>query len=207
MTGTPAAGAGHAWLTRRRLLLGAGTAVGTGAAAGAGIGIRQALGAGAGPAVAVPLGPRPAGLPARQHAWTAYLARDSSGNPVPPRFSRLLFFDVNGTPTPARARTLEAALRTLERGYQWRPSGLLLAAAWGPSYFTDVLRVAAPIPSATALSDFEEPAADGYHLCLHLASDDESRLAAVEAALTRGTPIPSFRATGPLDISGSLRWR
>ncbi len=36
------------------------------------------------------------------------------------------------------------------------------------------------------MSDFEQPAIDDYHLCLHLACDDESRLAAVEAALTRG---------------------
>jgi hypothetical protein len=79
--------------------------------------------------------------------WTEYLSRDSDGNPVPPRFSRLLFFDVNGTPTTAHARLLEAALRTLERGYQWRPSGLLFTAAWGHSYFTDVLHAAAPVPA------------------------------------------------------------
>ncbi len=39
-----------AWLTRRRFLLGAGTAVGVGAAAGAGVGIDRALGAAAPPA-------------------------------------------------------------------------------------------------------------------------------------------------------------
>jgi hypothetical protein len=197
-----------AWLTRRRFLLGAGAAIGAGAAAGAGI--DRALGAGgtSGTAVPeVPLGAQPAGLPARQHAWTAYLARDQDGNPVPPRFSRLLFFDVNGTPTAAHARLLEAALRTLERGYKWLPSGLLFTAGWGPGYFTDVLRVATPIPVATALSGFEQPAIDDYDLCLHLASDDEARLAAIEAALVHGTPIPRFGAQGPLDISTVLRWR
>jgi hypothetical protein len=122
-------------------------------------------------------------------------------------FSRLLFFNVIGTPTAAHARLLEAALRTLERGYEWMPSGLLFTAGWGPAYFTDVLRVGTPIPVATALSGFEQPAIDDYHLCLHLASDDEARLAAIEAALTRGTPIPYFQAEGPLDISGVLRWR
>ena len=46
----------------------------------------------------MPLGPQPAGLPARQHAWDAYLAADRQGNPIPPRFDRLLFFDVIGDP-------------------------------------------------------------------------------------------------------------
>jgi hypothetical protein len=205
-----------AWLTRRRFLLGTGTAVGVGAAAGAGVGIGRALGAGAAapaaPTVAavpdVPLAAQPAGLPARQHAWTAYLAVDRQGNPIPPRFDRLLFFDVVGAPRPACARLLEAALRTLERTFPWRPSGLLFTAGWGPAYFTDVLRVAPPVPPATALSDFEQPVIDDYHLCLHIASDQESRLAQVEAALTGRAPIPrSTAAAGPLDISAALRWR
>jgi hypothetical protein len=198
------------WLTRRRFLIGAGGAVGVGAAVGAGVGIDRALAAGpAAPAVpAVALAAPPAGLPARQHAWTAYLATDLQGNAIPPQFDRLLFFDVAGVPTPVYARLLEAALRTLERTFQWRPSGLLFTAGWGPAYFTDVLRVAPPIPAARALSDFEQPAIDDYHLCLHLASDDEARLAEVEAALTRGTPIRYYTdAAEPLDISAALRWR
>jgi dye decolorizing peroxidase len=203
-----------AWLTRRRFLLGAGTAVGVGTAAGAGLGIDRGPAAGpvAGPAAPrvpeVALAAQPTGLPARQHAWTGYLAVDRQGDPVPPQFDRLLFFDVIGTPGPACARLLEAALRTLERTFPWRPSGLLFTAGWGPAYFTDVLRVAPPIPAARALSDFEQPAIDDYHLCLHIASDDEPRLAAVEAALTGGSPVPSYAdAAGPLDISAALRWR
>lgn len=192
-------------LSRRRLLLGAGAALG---AAGAGAGVSHAVGATPWPsASAPPLGTQPAGLPARQHGWTGHLARDADGNPVPPRFSRLLFFDVNGTPTDGHARVLEAALRTLERAYPWRPAGLLFTAAWGHSYFTDLLRVPAPVPAATALSDFEQPAPDPYHLCLHLASDDEGRLGAVEAALTRGTPLPSLPGAGPLNISAALTHR
>src|SRR6202012_5682692 len=101
-------------LTRRRLLLGAGAAAGAAAVAAAGL--RVARGAGESAVPDVPLGPQPAGLPARQHAWDAYLAVDHDGNPVAPMFDRLLFFDVNGGPTPAYARLLEAALRTLERG-------------------------------------------------------------------------------------------
>jgi hypothetical protein len=191
-------------LTRRRLLLGAGASAV--AVAGAGAGIRAGLGNGQPAVPDVPLGPQPAGLPARQHAWDAYLAVDSDGNPVAPRFDRLLFFDVVGDPAPTYARLLEAALRTLERAYQWRPSGLLFTAGWGPGYFTDVLKVPSPVPPATALSDFEQPVMDDYHLCLHLASDDESRLAAVEAALTRGAPLPGTGESGP-GIASVLRWR
>jgi hypothetical protein len=200
---------------RRGLLLG--SAATAGAAAIAGAGIREAHGDGGTfvpgdtvPAPTVPavtLGAQPAGLPARQHAWDAYLGVDGQGNPVSPKFGRLLFFDVNGEPGPAYARLLEAALRTLERAFPWRSSGLLFAAAWGPGYFSDVLRAASPVPPATALSDFEQPALDDYHLCLHLASDNESRLAAIEAALTRGTPLPGAPADGHLDISSALRWR
>jgi dye decolorizing peroxidase len=191
-------------LSRRRLLLGSGAA---GAAAAAGFGIRAALGGGRPAVPDVPLGPQPAGLPARQHAWQAYLAADAYGNPVPPRFSRLLFFDVNGDPTPAYARLLEAALRALERGYPWRSPGLLFTAAWGPAYFTGVLGTASPVPPATALSGFEQPTFDDYHLCLHLASDDESRLEAVQAALARGAPLPGGTAGGRLDVSSVLRLR
>jgi hypothetical protein len=198
-----------AWLTRRRFLLGAGAAVGAGAAAG--VGIDRALSAAGTSSAAVPDVPLPAlraGLPARQHAWTAYLATDLQGNPIPPQFDRLLFFEVKGTPTPGYARLLEAALRTLERTFPWMPSGLLFTVGWGPAYFTDVLRVSAPIPPAKALSDFEQPAIDDYHVCLHLASDDESRLDAVEAALIHGTPIPYYTdAAEPLNVSAALRLR
>jgi hypothetical protein len=192
-------------LSRRRLLLGAGAAAGAGAVAAAGI--REALGAGRAAAPGVPPGSQPAGLPARQHAWQAYLAADAHGNAVPPQFDRLLFFDVTGDATPDYARLLEAALRTLERAYRWRPSGLLFTAAWGPGYFRDVLGVSSPVPPATALSGFEQPAIDDYHLCLHLACDDESRLAAVGAALTHGGPLPDAGPGGQLDVSSVLRLR
>jgi hypothetical protein len=197
--------------SRRRFLLGASGAGAVAGAAVAGFGIDRTLDADAdadaGAVPPAPLGASPAGLPDRQHAWTAYLDRDGDGNPLPPRFSRLLFFDVSGPPTPRAPRLLEAALRTLERGFPWRHSGLLFTTGWGPAYFSQVLGTASPVPVATALSDVEQPAIDDYHLCLHLASDDEARLAAVEAALVRGAPVPGLAATGPLDLSSVLRWR
>jgi hypothetical protein len=190
-------------LNRRRFLLGSVAAAAGGTAVG--IGLDRALTSRGTPIPAVALGRQPPGLPYRQHAWTATLARDPDGNPVSPRFDRLVFFNVEGKPSPAHARVLEAALRTLERSYPWGPSGLLFTASWGPGYFERTLRVRSPIPYAMGLSDFEAPTIDDYDLCLHLACDDERRLAAIEAALLNTGPLR--RADGPLDISSALRWQ
>ncbi len=199
-------------VTRRRLLTGAG-AVATGGA------VAEVVAAASGGSTNkqprlpdVALGAQPAGLPARQHAWEAVLARDQFGNPVAPKFDRLLFFDVIGAPTPRHARILEAALRTLERSYVWGPGGLLFTVGWSPAYFEQALHVASPIPVAKALSDFEAPAIDRYDMCLHIACDDQSRLADVEAGLRLGTSLPGGAGGpgstgGPLQITEALRWR
>ena len=194
----------RAGLTRRRFLVGGATLAAGGAAAV--VAVEETSSGASGPRIpAVAVGRQPAGLPDRQHAWTATLSRDDDGNPVAPRFDRLLFFDVRGTPTQRHARLLEAALRTLERRYRWGPDGLLFTAAWGPRYFTRALRAASPVPVARALSDFELPTIDDYELCLHLACDDPSRLADVEAALLHGAPLAG--ADGPLAVSDALIWR
>jgi hypothetical protein len=179
------------YLTRRRFLAG----VGALGAAGlfAGVATRRALADGPPP---VTLGSQPAGLPVRQHAWTRSLHRDEFGNPLAPRFDRLLFFDVRGRPTSNYALLLESRLRALERTFHWGPGGLLFTVGYGPEYFTGVLGVPAPLPRATSLSSFESPAIDSYHLCLHLACDDEQRLLDVEASLRRGlATILSWRQT------------
>jgi hypothetical protein len=202
---SPAADAGDdgRGLTRRRLFLGA-TAVAAGGTA-LGVGLSEALSSDSHVVPVVPLGSAPRGLPARQFAWAATQASDSVGDPIAPRHDRLLFFDVVGPPTPAHARLLEAALRTLERAFHWSPRGLLFTAGWGHAYFERALHVDSPIPEAKSLADFELPAIDDYHLCIHLACDDEARLAAVEAALIHGAPLDG--AEGHLDLSPALRWR
>ena len=68
-----------------------------------------------------------------------------------------------------------------------------------------MLRVPAPIPRAKRLSEFELPAIDDYDLCLHLACDDERRLADIEAALVHGSPLAG--ADGHLSVAAALRWR
>ena len=102
---------------------------------------------------------------------------------------------MRGRPTSAYAALLESRLRTLERSFRWGPEGLLLTVSYGPEYFTRVLRIASPITTATGLSSFESPAIDSYHVCVHLASDDEQRLAHVEAALVRGARLDAARGS------------
>jgi hypothetical protein len=187
-------------VTRRRLLAGAA------AIAAGGAGAYEALHRpGAASPAAVPVGAQPSGLPARQFAWEATLARDRYGNTIAPRYDRLLFFDVVGRPGAAHRTRLEAALRTLERGFHWGPDGLLFTVGWGHDYFTRTLQRTAPIPRARALSDFELPSIDDYDTVLHLAGDDEERLRSVENALTHGAPIDGLR--GAIELSEVLAWR
>jgi hypothetical protein len=140
------------------------------------------------------LGSQPAGLPARQHAWASSLRRDEFGNLVAPRFDRLLFFDVRGKPSADHRVVLESRLRALERRFQWGPEGLLFTVGYSPEYFSYVLRMPSPLERATKLSNFESPAIDTFHVCVHLACDDEQRLVSVEAGLRRS-------------LARILRWR
>jgi hypothetical protein len=174
--------------TRRRFLTGAGGLAAAAIAAGVAIDLSAS-------GLAVPLADLPApvpDLPPRQHAWNAALHKDTYGNAIAPRHDRLLLFSVRGTPGPRYARLLEAELRKLEHAYPFGPQGLLFTASWSPHYFERVLGVTSPIPHARALSDFEDPSIDSYDLCLHLASDADSRLSACERALTRAL-APALR--------------
>jgi hypothetical protein len=188
-------------LTRRRLLTSAGAA----AAAGVLTAVSARRAGAHSPPVAAALGRQPAGLPARQYAWAHSLRRDQFGNPLAPRFDRLLFFDVRGRPTATHAALLESRLRTLERHFDWGPRGLLFAVGYGPEYFTRVLRVVSPIERATRLSSFESPAIDAHQLCLHVACDDDRRLREVEAALVRGRALAGVRES--LSLAQILIWR
>ena len=204
MSGSADHDAGRGW-TRRRFVLGAATVAAGGVAAGAALDHADSSHGFAPEIPRVALGSAPAGLPARQFAWTGTLKQDRLGNPIAPRHDRLLFFDVQATPSLSGARLLEASLRTLERAFPWGPDGLLFTAGWAPGYFERLLRVPSPIPRAKRLSDFELPAIDDYDLCLHFACDDQRRLADVEAALVHGAPLT--RADGQLSVAAALRWR
>ena len=180
-------------ITRRRFLVGAGAAATGGAIAAV---VVETSGGEAQPQLAaIALPAATPGLPARQHAWEAFLAHDRHGNPLAPTHDRLLLFDVRGKPTGDYAKLLEAELRKLEHEYKWSHAGLLFTVSWSPDYFEHVLGVKSPIPHARALSDFELPSIDSYAMCLHLASDDDRRLSDVTARLLDG-PLQQI-----------LRWR
>jgi hypothetical protein len=153
----------------------------------------------------VALGAQPAHLPLRQHAWGDWLHHDSYGNAIAPKYDRLLFFDVRGRPTPTYARLLESRLRTLERRFPWKADGLLFTVSYGPEYFTRALRTPSPITKATSLSSFETPAIDSHHVCIHLACDNEQRLAEIEAALVHGHALDGV--SGSLSLASILIWR
>jgi hypothetical protein len=190
-------------LTRRGFIAGASLLTAGGLAAGATVTDSEATAATRALApIALPAAdPR---LPSRQFAWGATLRTDEYGNTIAPSHDRLLMFDVIGRPTPEYARVLESALRELEAAFQWGPSGLLFTVAWGPAYF-DLIGEPTPIPAAKALSDFELPAIDRYHLCLHLACDSDEVLRGVESALVHGAPLTGVHRD--LSLASILRWR
>ena len=136
--------------------------------------------------------------PGAQHAWEATFAVDPDGRPLAPRFHRLLMLDVRGTPTRPDVRHLESALRELERRFERGPSGLLMCLGWGPTWFERHTTHGSPVARPVPMAPWEDPELEEIDACLHLASDDESRLARVADEL--------FRA-GPLDQRTRLRLR
>ena len=98
---------------------------------------------------------------------------------------------------------LEASLRTLERAYRGGRT-VSCSRPGGRRTTSSTCWASPPIPRAKGLSDFELPTFDDYDLCLHLACDDEQRLAGVELALVHGRRLDS---AGAVDLSGILRWR
>jgi hypothetical protein len=121
--------------------------------------------------------------PAGQHSWEATFRDDGAGRPQAPRFHRLLMIDVVGTPTAADAARLEAALRALERRYHHGPDGLLTCLGWGAPWFVRHTPLPNPIARPLPMAAWEAPTLDDFDACLHLAADDELRLAAVTGAL------------------------
>jgi hypothetical protein len=127
--------------------------------------------------------------PAGQHAWEATFRRDGAGRPEAPRFHRLLMIDVVGAPNAADAARLEGALRALERRYRHGPEGLLMCLGWGASWFERHTRLRAVIARPLPMAAWENPALEDFDACLHLAADDEARLAEVTAALFGDGPL------------------
>ena len=120
-------------------------------------------------------------LPERQFAWNDVLGTDDFDNVLAPKFDRLLMLDVDGPPTSQHSGRVAETLRTLEREYDWGPDGLLFAIGYSEGYFRRWSTERSPVPRPRPLATYESPTLDDYDACLHLASDQEARLNAVEA--------------------------
>jgi hypothetical protein len=133
------------------------------------------------------------GLPDAQHAWEATFHTDARGRPVAPRFHRLLMLDVRGTPSVAGAERLETALRTLEQRFEHGPAGLLTCLGWGAAWFEEHTPLRSPIGRPLPMAAWEDPVLENIPACLHLASDDESRLDRIVEALFGPGPLDQRR--------------
>ncbi|MFB6302829.1 MAG: hypothetical protein ABEH78_08220 [Haloferacaceae archaeon] len=130
------------------------------------------------------LPPNPHDLPARQHAWNDVLRTGTHGNPLAPRYHRVLLLDLDVERSSEAAATVERAMRTLEAAYDWAPDGLLHLLAWGSAYFARIGRLQqAPVRRPRVLSRTDDPDLLEFDAALVLASDVPSRLSAAEAAM------------------------
>ncbi|WP_436930142.1 DUF7405 family protein [Halosimplex halobium] len=137
---------------------------------------------------AVPAGD-PDAKPARQHAWRDHVPHDDSGNSLLPEHQVLLYVDFDGDGPPGEdARvTLETALSTLDRAYEWSADGLLHTVAYSPAYFDRFdtgLPSSVELPPPRALSAFEDPTFDTQDAVVHLASNRADVVLAADEALT-----------------------
>jgi len=127
-------------------------------------------------------------LPARQHAWNDRVRTDEYGNHLLPRHQILLYLTLpDSDPPDAEARrTVESALRTLDRAYERSHEGLLYSLAYSPRYFDrfgDGLPESVDLPEPRALSPFETPTLDRQDALCHLASDRADVVLEAEEAL------------------------
>jgi len=139
----------------------------------------------------------PETIPAGQHRWGEFLVRDAHGNTVPPQQLVAIGMDYGGSTPPmdAERETVEDALRTLERAFQWGTGGdagapfhrgLLFMLGYAPAYFDAVGDVPEGLstPESVLEAVGEDPGhADDYDAVLILTSDVGSILLAAEEAL------------------------
>ncbi|MDS0301429.1 twin-arginine translocation signal domain-containing protein [Halogeometricum sp. S1BR25-6] len=139
--------------------------------------------------VDVPTGPENlSSLPRRQHAWNEVLPRDDQGNTVPPRHHVLLYlkYSRSGPPVEKDRKSVEKALRGVERAYERSGTGLLLTMSYSPAYFSRVdsaLPESVDLPAPKALASFEDPELDTPDAVVHLASNNAPVVLGAEEAL------------------------
>lgn len=135
----------------------------------------------------------------RQHSWNAFLPTDDRGLVAPPSFHVLLFmtYQRDGTPRLSDRFEMEAALRQLERAFEWSGAGLLFTTNYGNPYFE---RFGESLPDGASLLDNqssidamikrdssfenpENPVAEPYDVFIDLASNNVANILAAEEAL------------------------
>jgi hypothetical protein len=133
----------------------------------------------------------PASLPDRQFAWNDSLASDDGGNVVLPEQHLFLYLNYDGEsgdgiPTAADRETLAAALRTIERAFEWSNHGVVFDLGYSPAYF-DRFEASLPdsvdLPPPTRLTPVDTPTLDEQDALLHLASDRSDALMRIEETL------------------------
>lgn len=134
-------------------------------------------------------------LPTRQYAWNEFCATNEVTEQAKTPEHHLQFmldYAGDGTPTDDERDRVEAALRTLERAYDWSNEGLLFTVGYSGAYFD---RFDEDLPEGTGLrppeevieeSDIERSGkieVDDYDAHMHLASDNAVVLLEAEQAL------------------------
>lgn len=128
----------------------------------------------------------PDALPERQHAWNDGLATDDDGNVALPNHHVLVPLELATDVDDDARETVETALRTLERAYEWSTEGLVFTLAYTPAYFDrfdDPLPDAVDLPAPEALASGESPEFDEYDALVHLASDEAAVVLEAEESL------------------------
>lgn len=150
----------------------------------------------------------PTSLPDRQFAWNDSLERDDGGNVVLPEHHLLLYLTYDGeagdgVPTATDRERLEAALRTIERAFEWSNRGVVFDLGYSPSYFE---RFAEPLPDSVdlppprGLTPVDTPTLDEQDALLHLASDRSDGLMQIEETLFgNGSTLNGVDVAGRLD--------
>lgn len=135
-------------------------------------------------------------LPDQQFTWNSSLEHDDHGNVVLPEHHLFLYCnyqgevaDNGGVPTESDRETLEAALATIERAYEWSNQGVVFDLSYSPAYFErfeESLPESLDLPAPRSLWAVEDEELDEQDALLHLASDRVDALLAIEQTLFEG---------------------
>jgi len=149
----------------------------------------------------------PTTLPNRQFAWNEHLDRDDGGNVVLPEQHLFLYLSYDGeaddgVPTAADREILEAALRTIERAFEWSNAGVVFDLGYSPAYFD---RFETPLPESVdlppprRLTPVDTPTLDEQDVLLQLASDRSDALLEIEETL-----FGNRETLNGVDVAGRL---